>query len=170
MVATGGLVLVLSATLLLASCQSKQQAEVDLKPNTPALEQVYQQGRAAYVAAHYDEAAQAFARVAAADPEHLNALINWGVALSRGGQPQEALTKFRQALARDPNNAAVWYNIGVALERLGKHDDAIAHYDQAVALDPTRLTPALEWYLERLRPKAQDTQIGISPSQPPPTR
>ena len=153
-------ILTLSAALLLVSCQSnKSQPDAALAPGSAALTQLYQEGRASYLAGHYDKAATQFAQVFEVDPEHLNALVNWGAALSRGGKPDEGLPKLRQALARDPNNAAILYNLGVTYERLDQHADAIEHYDQAVARDQALLTQSLQRYLERQRPKLQDTEI-----------
>jgi tetratricopeptide (TPR) repeat protein len=166
-----GLMLLLSTLMLLTSCQksTNPKSATALEPGSPALEQLYQEGRAAYKADHFDEAAAIFERVVEIDPQHLNALINWGVALSSGNKPEAALPKFQQALSQDPNNAAALYNLGVAYQRLGQDAEAIEQYDRAVALNQAMLTPALQRYLERQRPKLQDTQINV-PSPPPPSR
>ena len=94
------------AGLTLISCQSQKQAEVALEPSdTAMMEGVYQEGRAAYEAGRYNEAAEKFARIVQVDPTHVKALINWGVSLSRSGQPLQAIPNFQQALGHDPNNA-----------------------------------------------------------------
>ena len=62
-----GLWLVCVLTLLLACSQS---AQVELTANTVAIERVYQEGRAAFKAGRYEDAAAQFARVVAADPGH----------------------------------------------------------------------------------------------------
>ena len=171
LVIRSGLMLLLSTLVLLTSCQKSTAptSETALEPGPPALEQLYQEGRAAYQASHFDEAAKIFERVVEVDPQHLNALINWGAALSSGNQPEAALPKYQQALSRDPNNAAALYNLGVAYQRLGQHAEAIEQYDRAVALNQAMLTPALQRYLQRQRPKLQETQINV-PSPPPPSR
>lgn len=161
------LVLLVPVALLLASCQStQQQATVASEAGTPTLEQQYQAGRAAYEAGDFVTATEKFAEVANADPERINALINWGAALAQSGKPLEAIPKYQQALARDPNNAAAYYNWGVALERLRKHAEAIEKYEHAIALQSELLTPALQSYLQRQRPLVQDTQIGTPPTRP----
>jgi tetratricopeptide (TPR) repeat protein len=166
-----GLMLLLSTLVLLSSCQKSTtpKSETALEPGSPALEQLYQEGRAAYQASHFIEAAAMFERVVEVDPQHLHALINWGAALSSGNKPEVALPIFQQALSRDPNNVAALYNLGVAYQRLGQHAEAIEQYDRAVALNQAMLTPALQRYLQRQRPKLQETQINV-PSPPPPSR
>jgi tetratricopeptide (TPR) repeat protein len=165
------LMLLLSTLVLLTSCQNSTapKSTTALQPGSPALEEIYQEGRAAYQASHFDKAAEIFESVVEADPQHLNALINWGAALSSGNKPEAALSKYQQALARDPNNVAALYNLGVAYQRLGQHAEAIEQYDRAVALNQAMLTPSLQRYFQRQRPKLQETQIDI-PSPPPPSR
>ena len=159
-----GLTLLLSVTLTLMSCQSTQQSSAAaVVPETVVLEQLYQEGRAAYEAGNFTVAAEKFARVAGADATNLNALINWGAALARDGQPLEAISKYQLALARDPNNAAAYYNWGVALERLRRDAEAVEKYEHAIALQSDLLTPMLQAYLERQRSRKQDTQISTPP-------
>jgi tetratricopeptide (TPR) repeat protein len=158
--------LLMPVMLIATACQStQQQATGAPAAGTPSLEQLYQEGRAAYEAGDYATAAEKFAEVANADPEHVKALINWGAALAASGNPLEAISKYQQALARDPNNAAAYYNWGVALERLRKHAEAIEKYERAVALQSDLLTPTLQSYLQRRRPLLQDTQIGTPPAK-----
>lgn len=155
------LMLTFSTFLLLASCQSnKSQPNIKFVPGSAALAQLYQKGRTSYQAGQFETAATQFAQVATADPNHLNALVNWGSALSRSGEPEKALSKLNQALTKEPNNAAILYNLGVVYERLGQHVDAIEHYTQAITRDQTLLSKALQRYLARQRPKLQDTEIG----------
>ena len=163
------LMLLLSILLLLASCQKNTDPNPDtvLEPGSPALIKLYQEGRAAYQAEHFAKAAAVFERVVEIDPQHLNALINWGVALSSNNLAEEALPKFQEALAREPNHSGALYNLGVAYQRLGMHEKAIETYDRATALDSTLLTPALDRYLTRQRVRAQDAQIGAPPTQLP---
>ncbi len=157
------LVVLLLALIVLGACQSaKPGPNADLQPGSPGLEQLYQEGRAAYLSEDYETAAATFAQVVEIDPEHLKALINWGASLSRSGNAREAIPKFEQALARDPNHAAAMYNLGVSLQRLGEHEAAIAQYNQAVARDPSLLTPEMKRYLQRRGPKRQDREINLN--------
>ena len=151
--ATGTALLVLMA--LLAACTSRDEQPVPLDAqDTEQMEQVYQEGRAAYLAGHYDEAAGYFARVATADPQHLKARINWGASLSRDGRPLEALGHFQQVLALEPDNAAALHNWGATLARLGRHEEALDKFDRAGLRGPDlppSLQRALDGYLRRHR-------------------
>lgn len=156
------LVVLLFALIALGACQSaKSGPSADLQPGSPELEQLYQEGRAAYLSEDYESAATTFAQVVAIDPEHIRALVNWGVSLSRSGDARAAIPKFQQALARDPNHAGAMYNLGVSLQRLSEHEAAVVQYNQAVARDPSLLSPELKRYLERRGPKQQDREIGV---------
>lgn len=154
--------------VLLAACASQDEQPAPLDPQN--VEQVYQEGRAAYRAGRYNEAAGHFARVANADPQHLKARINWGASLSRGGRPLEALGHFQQVLALEPDNAAALYNWGAALARLGRHEEALDKFDHARGLDGLKLPPALQrafdGYLSRHR-RAESGTEAAPESKPP---
>jgi tetratricopeptide (TPR) repeat protein len=161
------LVVLLMILVATGACQStKAGPAMVLEPGSPGLEQLYQEGRAAYLAEDYQAAATTFARVVEIDPTHLNALINWGASLSRGGNPREAIPKFEQALARDPNHAWAMYNLGVALQRLGEHEAAVTQYKLAVARDSSLLTPGMKRYMQRREPKQQETEINFREPTP----
>ena len=150
----GKWVLILSLAMLLAACRPQVEQPLPLDAgDTKQLEQVYQEGRAAFLEARYEEAAGHFARVANADPEHLRARINWGASLSRGGRPLQALGHFQQALEQEPDNAAALYNWGAALARLGRHEEALEKFSRAhdlgIADLPPSLLRALEGYISR---------------------
>jgi tetratricopeptide (TPR) repeat protein len=167
MVTSDKLILGVLVIALLGACSNTTQSARTVTSASQSLEQLYQEGRLAYAAERYAEAAGIFARVVRSDPQHLNALINWGAALSRSGKPIEAIPKYQQALAQDANNAEAYYNWGVALERIGNHQEALSKYDRAVALKAEILTPGLQNYLQRHRHKQQETQIKST--QPKPT-
>jgi tetratricopeptide (TPR) repeat protein len=164
------LMLCMLLALMMGACSKTTQSAATTPPSALTPEQLYQAGRIAYAAERFDEAAENFARVVHEDPQHLNALINWGAALSRSGKPGEAIAKYQQAVLQDPNNAAAYYNWGVALERLGRHPEAVERYDKAIALQAQLLTPELERYLQRHRSTQQDTRIKSVPVKPDPPR
>ena len=148
--------LLLALVALLAACGAKDEQPAPLSAeDTEQLEQVYQEGRAAYQAGRYEDAAGHFARVANADPEHVKARINWGASLSRGSRPLEALGHFQQVLEQEPDNAAALYNWGAALARLGRHEEALDKFDRARDLGsldlPPNLQRAFDGYLSRQR-------------------
>src|SRR5215470_3389157 len=157
--------------LLLVSCSSQKPVQVSLAPQTQALEQAYQAGRVAFKGQRYDDAAAQFARVVAADPEHLKARLNWAAALSASGKPAEAIVQCQNVLARDPTNAEAYYQWGAALARMGRHQEAVEKFDQALALKPMAellqdnpaLQQSLQDYLKRQRRQAvDDTDIKVS--------
>jgi len=166
---------VVCTLVLLASCSSqKSSAQVPLAPQTPALEKSYQDGRLAFKERRYDEAAAQFARVVAADPEHVKARLNWAAALSYVNKPAEAIGQFLYMLARDPTNAEAYYQWGAVLARLGKHQEALEKLDQALALKPVAellqedplLQQSLQAYLKRQRRQALDADVA-RPKSPP---
>ena len=153
--------------LLLVSCSSKQAAQTPRASDTQAIEQLYQDGRVAFKARRYDEAATTFARVVAADPEYLKARLNWAAALSYSNQVSEAIVQCQNVLARDPANAEAYYQWGAVLVRAGKHQEAVEKFDQALALKPMPellhddplLQQSLQAYLQRQRRQASDAWL-----------
>ena len=97
--------------MLLASCSSQNRHRCP-SHRRRRLEKVYQDGRLAFKERRYDEAAAQFARVVAADPEHLKARLNWAAALSYLNKPAEAIVQCQYVLARDPTNAEAYYQWG----------------------------------------------------------
>lgn len=165
----------LSLMATLVACNMEEATIPGGGMNTAALEQWYQDGRAAYAAGNYEEAASLFARIVAVDPENLKARINWGAALSRGGKPLEAMAHFQEALARDPTSAEAYFNWGAALARLQKHEEAVEKFDQAFALKDIEalqlskeVRHALDDYLQRHRPQEQGRRIEVTPQASPP--
>jgi tetratricopeptide (TPR) repeat protein len=146
-------------------------------PSTPeaqALEQVYQDGRTAFKAGRYEDAAAHFARVIAADPEHLRARLNWAAAMSHIGKTSEAMVQCYNVVARDPTNAEAYYQWGAILVRMGRHQEAVEKFDQALALKPMvellQDDPALQYtlqgYLQRQRRQESDTGVTVSRPKP----
>ena len=164
----------LVCTLALALSCSTSRVQEPLTPQTPALEKTYQDGRLAFKERRYEEAAAQFARVVAADPEHLKARLNWAAALSYLNKPSEALVQCQNVLARDPTNAEAYYQWGAVLARLGKHQEAMEKFDQALVLKPMSellqedpmLQQSLQAYLKRQR--RQVLEDDVARPKPPP--
>ena len=165
---------VVCTLVLLAACSSQKSAQVPLAPQTPALEKIYQDGRLAFKERRYDEAATQFARVVAADPEHVKARLNWAATLSYLNKPAEAIVQCQNVLARDPTNAEAYYQWGAVLARMGRHQEALEKFDQALALKPVAellqedplLQQSLQAYLQRQRRQALDADVA-RPKSPP---
>jgi len=169
--------------LLLVSCSSKPSAPALHAANPQAVEQLYQDGRVAFKERRYDEASALFARVVAADPEHLKARLNWAAALSYSNKGSEAIVQCQNVLARDPANAEAYYQWGAVLARAGKHQEAMEKFDQALTLKPMPellqddplLQQSLQAYLKRQRRQALGDElarpksgIGQKEEEPPP--
>ncbi|MGE3538274.1 MAG: tetratricopeptide repeat protein [Candidatus Tectimicrobiota bacterium] len=156
-----------------AACSSKQyEASPSLSDGT-ALNRLYQQGRIAFRERRYEDAAASFARVVAADPEHLKARLNWAATLSTLGKVPEAIVQCQNVLARDPTNAEAYYQWGAILARVRRHEEAIEKFDQALALKPMvdllqddpALQLALQSYLSRHRQPPPVSEKTTSPSR-----
>lgn len=153
---------------LLGACGAPT-AHTPLNPQTPALERVYQDGRLAFQAGRYEDAAAHFARVVAADPGRLNARLNWAAALSRMDKTAEAIAQCQHVLALDPMNAEAYYQWGAVLVRMGRHQEAVEKFDQALALKPlAELLPGaleqqdkLQSYLRQQR-RQEDPAVKVT--------
>ncbi len=156
----------------LIGCSSSQQPDVPAPPQM-SLERMYQNGREAYNAGKFDEAAIYFAQVVQVEPRHWKAWNNWGTALSRAGKGWEGIEKFQYVVLQEPRNAEAHYNWGAALARLNRHAEAVERFEQAMAMKPTSdfLTPELQAklqdYLERQREKVQESDAIKVPTAPP---
>ena len=73
----------------------------------------------------------------AASPDHIKALANTGLSLSRAGQYKAAAECYRRVLAIDPNISSIQLNLGLAEFKAGRFRDAIGPFKAAAGLDPT---------------------------------
>jgi len=62
--------------------------------------------------------------------------LNYGAALEKAGQFDEAVEQYRIALSFDPTYAKVHYNLAKILMGQSKIDEALEHFAQATRLDP----------------------------------
>jgi tetratricopeptide (TPR) repeat protein len=83
------------------------------------------------------QARDAYQRVLAADPRHMDALINLGMLSYEQAELEAAAGYFLRAVAVDGNSAVAHFNLGSVLEELGKLEAARQHLRIAVRLDPT---------------------------------
>lgn len=102
-----------------------------------------------------EEAARAYRRALAIDPEHVSARINLGRLLHAGRDLAAAEALYCEALERCPNHAVAAFNLGVVLEDRGEVDAAIDSYRRALSADPAlpdahyNLARLYEWRGER---------------------
>jgi protein O-GlcNAc transferase len=85
---------------------------------------------------NYDEAAVAFGRAVAINPDSAQAHYNLGNALKLQGKLAEAATSYAHALRIDPALAEACSNLGNTLAELGRADEAVAAFNQGLRLRP----------------------------------
>jgi len=96
----------------------------------------YRTGRYFQGQVRFDQAIDAYRRVLAAQPDHVDALNALGVIHSLQHQPELAEQYFRLALAADPLAARVHNNLGYHLQKSGRAAEAIVAFERARELDP----------------------------------
>jgi tetratricopeptide (TPR) repeat protein len=82
------------------------------------------------------QAIDAYQRVLAANPKHVDALINLGMLFYEQGQLESAAGCFLRAVAVHPDGAVAHFNLGSVLEELGQLETSRQHLRIAVRLDP----------------------------------
>jgi tetratricopeptide (TPR) repeat protein len=93
-------------------------------------------GRLAFEAGRSAEAAEAFRKAVAAEPDSVPARVNLGSALGQLGDVDGAIEEFRSALEREGDNRAALYNLGTLYASRGRLDEAVAHLVRLLALTP----------------------------------
>ena len=96
----------------------------------------WSQGTVALSEGRFAEAAEAFRRMVAADPEEPIAHMDLGTALLQLGDVGGALDKYRESLRLSPGNPRLHYNLGLAYTLQKAYPKALEHYRNAVELDP----------------------------------
>jgi len=82
------------------------------------------------------QAIEAYDRVLAAQPTHIDALINRGTLAYEDAHLEQAAEFFGRAVQQEPQNAAARFNLGSTLDDLGLLQEARQHLRLAVRLDP----------------------------------
>jgi predicted O-linked N-acetylglucosamine transferase (SPINDLY family) len=80
----------------------------------------YEQAAQAFAAGRHDDAELGFAAQLALDPAHLPSLVDYGVLSFVRGKPERAADLFERALAFLPDNLAIAANLGRALAACGR--------------------------------------------------
>jgi tetratricopeptide (TPR) repeat protein len=82
------------------------------------------------------QAIEAYDRVLAAQPTHIDALINRGTLAYEDARLEQAAEFFARAVQQEPQNGAARFNLGSTLDDLGLLQEARQHLRLAVRLDP----------------------------------
>jgi tetratricopeptide (TPR) repeat protein len=168
----------------------QQSGKVGVRPDDPVLDairgmrvggRVYTlEGKTAFQAGRYDDAARLFNKAVDADPSDASALINLGTALGQLGDLNAAIERFQSALKIDPAEATALFNLGVLSGQTGDHaaaveylsayldgqpDDVEARRELAKALSRLSRFPAAEEQfrmLLRATPADEDSLMALA--------
>jgi tetratricopeptide (TPR) repeat protein len=83
-----------------------------------------------------NDAVEWFQQALAIDGTNAYALMNLGIALIRGGRPQEAVPHLEHALEASPSLASLWYYCSAAYYACGQLDKARERVKKAIELAP----------------------------------
>lgn len=97
----------------------------------------FNQGMELQAKGRSDEAAIAFRRALAFQPNHPVVCNNLAAVLASRGELEEALSLYQRSLAADPALAFTYSNMSDTLTRLGRHEEALAAALRASSLDPS---------------------------------
>jgi tetratricopeptide (TPR) repeat protein len=81
-------------------------------------------------------AEEAYDRVIALEPNHVDALLNRGMLAYEKGDLENSAELFRRAIAIEPDNPVAHFNLGSTLDDLGLLSEARQHLRLATRLDP----------------------------------
>jgi tetratricopeptide (TPR) repeat protein len=96
-----------------------------------------QEGRLAFSAKRYAEAAAAFKKATVVDPGKAGGFINLAAALGQMQQYREAIAQLETAAQLAPDNVTLHFNLGSLYTYLGDHGKAIEHFEKVAAKSPT---------------------------------
>ena len=69
-------------------------------------------------------------------PDSFRDRLNYGLALLRSGEIEQAIPELQKAQAQDPKSPYTWFNLGIAFKRQGRTADAIRQFERMVQLVP----------------------------------
>lgn len=85
----------------------------------------------------YAQAAEAYRRTIALEPDRSEAYFNLGNTLRMQGRTEGAAEVYRLAVALDPSNELGWYNLADVQEEADRYAEAIASLQRAIEISPT---------------------------------
>jgi tetratricopeptide (TPR) repeat protein len=98
--------------------------------------QWFEAGQAYEEEEQYDQAADAYRRTIALDPNYAEAFFNLANVLRSSGDCAEAEAMYGRALECEPQMAAAWYNLADLQEELGQLDNAVKSLRASLAASP----------------------------------
>lgn len=134
----------------------KQAAKSASRSDIP---RVFSQAVSLHQNGDFAGAERTYARVLAAQPGHVDALSNRGLALVSLGRFEESIASFQAALSITPNAPDLYFNLGTALDELWRYDEAENAYLRCIELEP-QYAPA-HYNLAGLKMSASETEEAI---------
>jgi protein O-GlcNAc transferase len=105
-------------------------------PGGSVVEELWTAGIQHHQAGRLAEAEACYRRLLAAQPNHIQARSNLGVALKNQGKLDEAVAAYRQVIRIKPDDAEAYSNLGNALKDQGKLEEAVVAHRQAIRIKP----------------------------------
>ena len=115
----------------------EQRGRVGVRPKDELVDDLQQllkgervhllQGRLAFSAGRYQEAARSFAEAVKADPKSARARVNLGTALGQSGKVDAAIEQFLAAVEIDGKNITAHFNLGTLQVRANNYAQAVEH-------------------------------------------
>ena len=125
----------------------EQQGPVGVRVSDPLIDGLRQlirgdrlhliQGRKAFDAGRFSEAADEFRKAIAANANGVPARVNLGAVLAQMQDVAGAVEQYQQALKIDAGNATAHYNLGFLLAKQNRHEQAIIHFQAVLAVNPS---------------------------------
>jgi tetratricopeptide (TPR) repeat protein len=119
------------------------------------------QGRSAYEAGQFQNAADAFTRAIAIAPQSVTARVNLGSALARLGNADDAIKQFQDALLLEADNVEAHAGLGALLARQGRDADAVVHLQAAFAKAPGDANVTGELIRTLMKLQREDDAIDV---------
>jgi tetratricopeptide (TPR) repeat protein len=119
------------------------------------------QGRRAYDAGQFDEAADAFRRAIAAVPASVTARVNLGLALTRLGDTDGAVEQFEAALRLDGGNVTARAGLGLWFAGQRRDREAVGHLQVAFDGAPGDVNVRRELMAALLRLGRRNSAIAV---------
>jgi len=116
--------------------EPRPEAPVVPLRTTSSVDDWFDYGQSCEEAEKYDEAADAYRRAIAVEPQFPAAWFNLGNTLRMLGELDAAAAAYREAAQRDATMASTWYNLADLQEEQGKLDDAVKSLQTALEVNP----------------------------------
>lgn len=129
-------VLFLLLALALAACGASEPTPAAPVGGDLTADEHFQRGNEYAQEGRFEEAIAEYQAVLAAQPDHVSAMANLGVAYYNDGQFEAAIAQYERALRIAPDEADIHSNLAANYVQVGELDAALQEYQKAVELQP----------------------------------